>query len=104
MQNYIYNETKTRYVIVRNALNTDKYEYYLGCNSYGLDSEKIPRVHDVLWSSDPSCSFRRIGDAEGRLKGILKYESENDYMYFVCEIKESITIDANAPVGNVTVK
>lgn len=106
MQNYIYNNTKIHYVLVRMNLETNKYEYFNGCNKYGTDGNGIPIVRHTLWSEE--FHIARVSPylnyLDRTLKGILKYNSSDKYHYYICECRINTIVDANAPVGNVTVK
>lgn len=92
MQKCIFNDTKTEYVIARNIVDSEIYEYYLGAFVYGKDKDGVQRVYTVSWSKEPDTTFSNLDYARERIKGIIKYAEEGDFCYSIFELKTSRTI------------
>lgn len=101
-----YIDIDIRYVIIRRHIETDRIEYFNGCMKYGRDSECVPKIHRSVWDTSihERCLYRNIEYAKSLLYGIVKYDLNPGYAYFICEYKTKSEINANAPVGNVIVK
>lgn len=92
--NGIYYELNIVYAIARKNMDNDTYEYFDGCDMLGRDKYEIICLRRTKWISDlKKCSLNpKIERVNQILKGILKYDSESNYKYYILEVKTTARI------------